>query len=150
LTRYRLDTGLAPATVHKMHVVLHKALAQAVSDGLVPRNVVKGLKVSQNRSGEIRALNAEQVRCLLDAARDDRLEALYVLALNTGMRQGEDLVYGLPRTPFLGTSVNKGKKKGRDLGLRDGSLAALYDLEVIQVSLLEQGYKPGSVEDHRH
>jgi hypothetical protein len=87
-----------------MHVVLHKALAQAVSDGLVPRNVVKGLKVSQNRSGEIRALNAEQVRCLLDAARDDRLEALYVLALNTGMRQGEDLVYGLPRISLLSRS----------------------------------------------
>jgi hypothetical protein len=60
---------------------------------------------------------------------------------------------GLSRTsenPVSRTFVNKGKRKGRDLSLRDGSLAALYDLEVIQVSLLEQGYKPGSVEDHRH
>lgn len=31
--RDRLDTGLSPATVHKMHVVLHKALDGAVSDG---------------------------------------------------------------------------------------------------------------------
>src|SRR5215216_2372133 len=84
--RDRLDSGLAPATVHKMHVVLQKALTQAVSDGLIPRNVAKGLKVSQKLSGEIRALNAEQARRLLDAARGDRLEALYVLALNTGMR----------------------------------------------------------------
>lgn len=33
-----LDKGLAPATVHKLHVVLHKALVAAVKDGLVPRN----------------------------------------------------------------------------------------------------------------
>ena len=30
--------GLAPATVRKIHSTLHKALSQAVSDGLVPRN----------------------------------------------------------------------------------------------------------------
>lgn len=34
--RERLDSGLAPATVHKIHAVLHKALKAAVSDGLVP------------------------------------------------------------------------------------------------------------------
>ena len=34
--RDRLDSGLAPATVHKQHVVLHKALKAAVSDGLIP------------------------------------------------------------------------------------------------------------------
>jgi len=34
-------------------------------------------------------LDAEGARRLLEAARGDRLEALYVLALNTGMRQGE-------------------------------------------------------------
>ncbi len=36
--RDRLDSGLAPATVHKLHVVLHKALKAAVADGLIPRN----------------------------------------------------------------------------------------------------------------
>ena len=42
--RDRLDSGLAPATVHKLHVVLHKALKAAVADGLVPRNVTTELK----------------------------------------------------------------------------------------------------------
>ena len=45
--RDRLDSGLSPATVHKMHVVLHKALDGAVSDGLIPRNAAKGVKVPQ-------------------------------------------------------------------------------------------------------
>jgi integrase len=49
------------------------------------------------------ALTFEQARKLLSVARDDPLEALYVLALTTGLRQGEllalkwsdlDLTYG--------------------------------------------------------
>ena len=88
--RDRLDTGLSPATVHKMHVVLHKALDGAVSDGLIPRNAAKGVKVPQAGSRkEIRPLTSQQARDLFDAARGDRLEALYVLAIATGLRQGE-------------------------------------------------------------
>ena len=34
----KLDHGLAPATVRKIQSTLHKALSQAVSDGLIPRN----------------------------------------------------------------------------------------------------------------
>ena len=45
--RDRLDAGLSSATVRKMHVVLHNALDQAVSDGLVARNVAKGVKLPQ-------------------------------------------------------------------------------------------------------
>jgi integrase len=75
--------------VHKLHVVLHKALKAAVSDGLIPRNVTAGLKLPRITREEIDPLDPEQTRCLLEAAKGDRLEALYVLALNTGMRQGE-------------------------------------------------------------
>ena len=44
--------------------MLRRALAQAVSNGPLPRGVAEGFKVPQNRSGEMRALNAEQVRRL--------------------------------------------------------------------------------------
>ena len=44
--------------------MLRKALAQAGPDGPTPRNVAEGFKAPQNRSGEVRALNAEQVRRL--------------------------------------------------------------------------------------
>ena len=37
----------------------------------------------------MRPLTAEQVKVLFEAARGDRLEALYVLAVTTGLRQGE-------------------------------------------------------------
>jgi integrase len=68
---------------------LHKALKAAVADGLIPRNVTAELKPPRITREEIDPLDAEQARRLLEAARRDRLEALYVLALNTGMRQGE-------------------------------------------------------------
>src|SRR3712207_6703697 len=87
--RERLDSGLASATVHKMHVVLHKALKTAVADGLIPRNVAAGLQLPRITREEIRALGPEETRRLLQAASGDRLEALYVVAIATGLRQGE-------------------------------------------------------------
>src|SRR5215217_4038700 len=38
---------------------------------------------------EMKALSADEARWLLEAASEDRLEALYVLAIHTGMRLGE-------------------------------------------------------------
>jgi integrase len=87
--REKLDAGFSPATVHKMHVVLHKALDQAVRDGLIPRNVTEAVTVPKIERKEIQALCAEETKRLLEAAREDRFEALYVLAVMTGLRQGE-------------------------------------------------------------
>ena len=47
LYRKKLDSGLAPRTVQYIHVTLHKALKQAVLDGLVPRNVTEAVKAPQ-------------------------------------------------------------------------------------------------------
>ena len=89
LYRKKLDTGLSPRTVQYVHVTLHKALRQAVRDGLVPHNSTEAVKPPQVRREEIRPLTAEQVKILFEAAKGDRLEALYVLAVTTGLRQGE-------------------------------------------------------------
>lgn len=87
--RGRLDSGLSPATVQKIHVVFHKALSQAVKWSLVPRNVTEAATAPRPSPKEMRPLSAEEVRKLLEAAGDDHLEALWVLAVHTGMRQGE-------------------------------------------------------------
>jgi integrase len=91
LYRDRLDAGLSPATVNKIHVVLHKALKQAVRWSLIPRNVTEAVTAPRPAPEEVRPLDAGQVTTLLRAAREagDRLEALYVLAVSTGARQGE-------------------------------------------------------------
>jgi len=89
LYREKLGTGLSARTVQYIHVTLHKALKQAVMDGLLPRNVAEAVKPPQVRRKEIHPLTPDQVKVLLAAAVGDRLEALYVLAIHTGLRQGE-------------------------------------------------------------
>src|SRR5215210_9499520 len=89
--REKLDSGLSPRTVQYIHVTLHKALKQAVMDGLVPRNVTEAVKPPQIQREEICPLTPDQAKALLETVRaeDDRLEALYVMAITTGLRQGE-------------------------------------------------------------
>jgi integrase len=89
LYREKLDAGLSPRTVQYVHVTLHKSLKQAVMDGLIPRNATEAVKPPQVRPKEMRPLAPEQVKVMFQATRDDRLEALYVLAVTTGLRQGE-------------------------------------------------------------
>jgi integrase len=90
LYRQKLDSGLSPRTVNYIHVTLHKALSQAVSDGLVPRNAAS-VKAPRPEKPEIKPLSPDQARKLVATAREiaDRYEALYVLALHCGLRAGE-------------------------------------------------------------
>lgn len=87
--RAKLDQGLSGRTVQYIHVVLHRGLKQAMRWGMVPRNVCDAVDPPRPARKEIRPLTADQARALLTAACGDRLEALYVLAITTGLRQGE-------------------------------------------------------------
>jgi integrase len=84
-----LSSGAASASVNKLHVTLHKALDQARRWRMVTRNAAEDVSPPKPNPPEMRTLSAAESKRLLEAARDDRLEALYVLAVNTGMRQGE-------------------------------------------------------------
>jgi integrase len=91
LYRKKLDAGLSPTTVRRIHATLYKSLKQALRWQLIPRNVCEFVTPPRATKVEIEALTKEQVKALLDVARSDRLYALYVLACTTGMRQGEIL-----------------------------------------------------------
>jgi integrase len=85
----RLASGRSQTTVRHIHAVLHTALEQAVRWGLVARNVSDLVDAPKMRRQEMLVLNGEQARTFLSVAQGDRLEALYVAALTTGMREGE-------------------------------------------------------------
>jgi integrase len=89
LYREKLDAGLSRRTVQYIHTTLHKALKDAVSDGLIPRNVAEGIRPPRPKKKEITPLDREQARAFLAAAHEDRFEALYVLAIHCGLREGE-------------------------------------------------------------
>jgi integrase len=87
----KLAEGLHPTTVINIHNLLHKALDDAVRWGLVARNVCDLVSPPRKVRREMQALTPEQVKRFLEAIKGHRLEALFTLALATGMRRGEIL-----------------------------------------------------------
>jgi integrase len=87
----KLREGMKPASVRQIHAILHKALEQAVRFNLIPTNPAGKVDPPKVRQEEITPLSAEQANKLLDVTRNERdsFEALYALALTTGLRIGE-------------------------------------------------------------
>jgi integrase len=140
LYRLKLDSRLSARTVLIIHTTLHKALKQAVRWLLIPRNVTEAVNPPRPSVKEIRPLSAEQVKSLLGAAKGDRWEALYVLAVSTGMRQGEllglkwedvDLQVGIlrvRRTVFNGVvNAPKTARSNRSVRLTREAIRVLKD-----------------------
>jgi len=87
----RLTPRMSAKHLRNVHAVLRRALTHAVRAGLVPRNVASREFVDAPAVtlDEPEALTADEVRRYLAAAAGDRLEALFVTAVGTGLRQGE-------------------------------------------------------------
>lgn len=82
--------GLSKKSVRNCHVVLRKALGDAVDEGLVTRNVAALAKPpKQTRRSDHRVWTAEQLGRFLGHVAEERLSALWVLLATTGMRRGE-------------------------------------------------------------
>ena len=85
--------GLSPTTVVQLHRILHHALRDAMRWNLVARNATELVTPPRKAHHDFVTFTPEQARCFLEAVKGDRLEALYILALTTGMREGE--LFGL-------------------------------------------------------
>lgn len=89
-----MERNKASARLRQLtHAVLHRALRQAVRWGLVLCNVCDAVEPPRVRRVETSPLTPEQVAKLLKESRLNRLHALYVLAVGSGMRMGE--MFGL-------------------------------------------------------
>jgi integrase len=75
LYRRKLDAGLSARRVRYIHVTIRKALKDAVKLQLLSRNVANSANPPRPVKREIQSLTQKQMRCLLDAARGDNLEA---------------------------------------------------------------------------
>jgi integrase len=81
--------GVSPRNRQLSGVVLTNAFNYAVRLKLVPYNPAREIEKPRSQRKELRTWTAEQASAFLTATEFDRLHALYVLALATGMRQGE-------------------------------------------------------------
>jgi len=81
--------GLSAKTTRNTGLVLHRAIEQARRWGLLPLNVCSLVDLPRLARPETQALTAEEAQRVREAARGDDLEALWVMLLTTGLRQGE-------------------------------------------------------------
>ena len=118
--------SLSPRTVQYIHTTMHKALKDAMIDGLVLKNVAAHIRLPKPRRKEINPLSPTQAKAFLTAAQGDRYEALYVLAINYGLRQGE----------LLGL-------KWSDVDLEDGTLQVRRTMSESRAGRIEEQPKSG-------
>src|SRR5450759_1773808 len=123
-------SGLSPRGVAMERAVLRGALARAERWGLVTRNVAKLAEPPRVPRRQVTPLSPDQARTFLDAIRSDRLEALYLVALGVGLRQGE----------ILGLAWS-------DLDLAAGTLTVRHALQRVEGKLIL--VEPKSVTSHR-
>jgi integrase len=71
------------------HSILHRCLSDGVKRGIIGFNAAHGARKPKLIQKEFEILDENQVLQFLIAAQDDRYEALYHVAIKTGMRQGE-------------------------------------------------------------
>jgi integrase len=85
----KLDGGTSARTTLLIHAVLHRSLNQALKQGIVIRNPAQAVNRPKIRRKEMKTLTDGQVRALLSVVKGTRFEALFWLAVTTGIRQGE-------------------------------------------------------------
>jgi integrase len=120
------SAGLSPKTVHNIHLMLNKALADAYRKGTVVRNVAAladAPSLRARRRAEIKAWDAEQLALFLDAVAVHRLYTAFHLAAHTGMRRGE--VLGLP---WSDVDLEAGR-----LSVRQALVSVAYEVELSDV-----------------
>ncbi len=105
LYREKLNSGLSTRTVRYVHTIVKKALKDAVRMEAIPRNPADAVDPPKLRQEEMHPLSANQARALLRTAATsgNRLEALFVVAVHTGMRPGELLALRWEDVRFEGT-----------------------------------------------
>jgi integrase len=122
LLRAKTDEGLAPRTVHHLRALLRIALNRAMRWGLVVRNAAALADSPRIERFDVRMLAPSEAKQLLAAAEDDRLAALYSVALALGLRQGE----------ALGLSWEDVDFKARRLHVRHGLQRIAGELRLVE------------------
>ncbi|MGI8546484.1 MAG: tyrosine-type recombinase/integrase [Gemmatimonadaceae bacterium] len=80
---------LSPRTVRLTHSVIREALQHALEWNMVARNVADATKPPRAVRPKVEVWNAEEAQRFLAVAENDGYSPIWLVALTTGMRQGE-------------------------------------------------------------
>ncbi len=116
--------GYSVSTLRRIRAVLVQAIKQAERWGLVGRNVAALTDGPKAVRVEGRSMTLEQARMLMQAVKEDRLEAAYVVMLSLGLRRGELLGLSWSDIDFDGASITirqalPARRAGEALVLRE-------------------------------
>ncbi len=87
----RKEKELSARSAQYINAVLRAALNHALRTGIVGRNVATLIEAPKVRRKEVAALTPAEAMRILRVVADHRWSAIYIVALTTGMRQGEVL-----------------------------------------------------------
>lgn len=96
----KLEAGLSLTTRKRIHTTLRKALARAYSQGALARNAADAVGPPKGQTkaedSEVKPFTEEELSRILEAAKGNRLHALYAFAPATGLREQELLALRWP------------------------------------------------------
>ncbi|MFZ3591502.1 tyrosine-type recombinase/integrase [Bacillus sp. DJP31] len=78
-------------SVRKIHAILGNALERAVKFDMMLKNVAKLVDPPKESKDEMEVWDVNEVLRFLEVAKESHLYMVYLIAINTGMRQGEIL-----------------------------------------------------------
>lgn len=81
--------ALTPATIHRIHNVLHSALEQALKNNLINRNISNAVTLPRETKKEITVLSIEEQKKFLLTLDDERLKCAFIVEIASGVRLGE-------------------------------------------------------------
>lgn len=125
---------LSPKSIKNIHGVLCKALSEAVRIKYLASNPASGCILPKVIREEIHPFEAEEISAFMDTIKGNPSEALFFVALNTGMRLSEILGLRWSRVDFkkgmikvdAQLMVKRGKDTARELGLPKNSKPRLF------------------------
>jgi integrase len=160
----RAGTGLGPRSVQMMLTLLRRAFQEAVRDRKMAWNPAEGVRSPRQRPRKVTPWTDDEVRAFMDAARHDRLHAIWRLSLLAlrpeevaGLRwDSVDLTAGtltvarvqvIVAGKVLERETAKTPAGQRTLPLDDGTVNALRELRKLQRRermTAGEAHRPGS------
>ena len=121
--------SLSAKSIKNIHGVLCKALSEATRIKYIASNPASGCILPKVIRDEIHPFEAEEISAFMDAIKGNPSEALFFVALNTGMRLSEILGLRWSRVDFkkgmikvdVQLLLKRGKDTERELGLPKNS-----------------------------
>jgi integrase len=135
-----LSRGLSPKTVRNAHGVIRRALGQAVRWQLVPFNVALAADPPRAARPEYATYDAAKVRRLWRSVEGTRWKPFLVLAIKTGLRQGELLGLKWADIDLAGGALQVRRQLQRDKTFQPtkGQRSRRLDLGQLELQVLAE------------